>query len=107
MVKNPACFSVPCGVMTNVIILTEPAQRFVDPFLKAFRKEVISDRRERGSHSHAISLLIKLPTNGEVLFCGTRRGVEFSKQPTSCKIIWEQMSGNVVISEVGSLSMSD
>jgi len=83
MVKNSSCFSVPCGVMTNVISLTEPSQRFVGPLLKVFRKEVITGRRERGSHSHAISLLVKLPTNGEVLFCRTRRGVEFSKQPTS------------------------
>ena len=38
------------------------------------------------------------------MFYRTRRGVEFSKQPTSWKIMWEQMIGNVVISEVVSLT---
>jgi hypothetical protein len=37
------------------------------------------------------------------VFYRTRRGAEFSDQPTSWKIMWEQVIGNVVISEVGSL----
>jgi len=37
------------------------------------------------------------------MFYRTRREVEFSKQPTSRKIMREQIIGNFVISEVGSL----
>jgi hypothetical protein len=37
------------------------------------------------------------------MFYRTRREVEFSKQPTFWKIMWEQITGNVAISEVGSL----
>jgi len=50
------------------ISVTESAQRFVGLLLKIFRKDVISGWRERGSHSRAVSLLVKLLTNGEV--CG-------------------------------------
>jgi len=88
----------------NVISLTELAQRFVGPLLKVFRKEVISCRRDRRSHSHATSLLVKLPTNGEVcgseVLCSTgpEEGLTYlleiyvGTDDRQCRYIWGRFS---------------
>ena len=109
------CFLFLCSLQCddkNAISLMEPVQRFVGP-VKVFCKEVISGRRERGSHSHAISLLLKLPMDGELcgseIFCSTgpEGGLSSQNSLPLTTVMWEQMVGNIVVSEVDSLMYSD